>query len=329
MSTTSTDKLIDIFVEVADTLVEEFDLMDFLSTVVSHAVEVSNTAAVGLLLADQQGHLQLMAASRESARLLELFVLQNDEGPCRSCYTTGEAVVVPNLDDAEARWPAFTRHASEAGFQSVCAIPMKHSGTTIGVLNMFNLTPDPFEAQTVRVIQALADIATIGLLQERSVRSATLLTEQLQGALNTRVVIEQAKGVLAQKRGLDITNAFIVLRAYARGAGLPLSGVARDIVTNPHSHPELTSPSREVDPADGGDPDQWPGQQAGLTERESTVLSLITQGWSNHDIAQGLHLSPNTLKSYIRSSYHKIGVTTRARAVIWGMTHEMAQSPST
>ncbi|MGB3762620.1 MAG: GAF and ANTAR domain-containing protein [Ornithinimicrobium sp.] len=224
----------------ADTLVEEFDLIEFLTTVVSHAVEVSSTDAVGLLLADQKGRLQLMAASRESARLLELFVLQNDEGPCRQCYTTGELVVVPDLALTQERWPAFSRRASEADFRSVCAIPMQHSGTTIGVLNLFNLHTDPFEPQTVRVLQALAHVATIGILQERAVRSSTLLTEQLQGALNTRIVIEQAKGVLAQKCGLDIDEAFIQLRSYSRGAGLQLSSVARDIVLNPHSHPELT-----------------------------------------------------------------------------------------
>lgn len=241
MSTMSIDQLTDIFVEVADTLVEEFDLIEFLTTVVSHAVEVSQTAAVGLLLADQRGNLQLMAASQESARLLELFILQNHEGPCRECYATGEVVLVPDLADAAARWPAFAQRAQDEGFASVCAIPMQHSQTTIGVLNLFNSQRDSFEPQVVRVVQALAHIATIGILQERAVRSGTLLTEQLQGALNTRIVIEQAKGVLAQKRGLDVDEAFIGLRTYARGAGLQLSGVARDIVNDSESHPSLTN----------------------------------------------------------------------------------------
>lgn len=328
MSDMSTDELTDIFVEVADTLVEEFDLIEFLSTLVSHAVEVSNTAAVGLLLADQGGHLQLMAASRESARLLELFVLQNEQGPCRECYTTGEVVVVPDLDDTATRWPAFAQRASEAGFRSVCAIPMRHSGTTIGVLNMFNLTPDAFDPQDVRVIQAIAHIATIGILQERATRSSTLLIEQLQGALNTRIVIEQAKGVLAQKRGLDITQAFTTLRAYSRGAGLQLSTVARDIVSDPDSHPTLTtSTQQQRGQSQHQAPDKWPGQRYGISERESEVLTLIAQGWSNQEIAEHTYLSPNTLKTYIRSAYRKIDVTTRARAVIWGITHEMTPDP--
>lgn len=329
MSTMSTDELTDIFVEVADTLVEEFDLIEFLSTLVSHAVEVSDTAAVGLLLADQGGHLQLMAASRESARLLELFVLQNEEGPCRECYATAEIVVVPDLDETAARWPAFTQRASEAGFRSVCAIPMKHSGTTIGVLNMFNLAPDPFDPQDVRVIQAIAHIATIGILQERATRSSTLLTEQLQGALNTRIVIEQAKGVLAQKRGLDITQAFTALRAYSRGAGLQLSAVARDIVRDPDSHPTLTTSTQEQesDQSEHHPLNRWPGQQYGISERESEVLALISQGWSNQEIAERTYLSPNTLKTYIRSAYRKIDVTTRARAIIWGITHGMTSDP--
>lgn len=328
MSAVSTDELTDIFVEVADTLVEEFDLIEFLSTLVSHVVDVSDTAAVGLLLADQEGHLQLMAASRESARLLELFVLQNDEGPCRDCYTTGKVVMVPDLDATQERWPAFTQRAAEAGFASVCAIPMRHNGHTIGVLNLFNTTPDPFAARDVRVIQALADIATIGILQERSVRSSTILTEQLQGALNTRIIIEQAKGVLAQKRGLDITQAFIALRAYARGNGLQLSTVAREVVNDPDSHPTLTTgtppEAHEEEQSEHAPEVRWPGQEHGLTKRESEVLSLITAGWSNQDIAEQIYLSPNTLKSYIRGAYRKIEVTTRARAVIRGMTHGMA-----
>lgn len=240
MSTMSNDQLTDIFVEVADTLVAEFDLIEFLTTVVSHAVQVSDTAAVGFLLADQHGDLQLMAASQESARLLELFILQNDEGPCRECYATGGVVVAPDLEATAERWPSFSRRAMEAGFQSAAAVPMQHSGTTIGVLNMFNTQPDPFNPQTVRIITALAHIATIGILQERAVRSSTLLVEQLQGALNTRIVIEQAKGVLSQKRGLGINEAFDALRAYARGAGLQLTAVARDIVRDPASHPALT-----------------------------------------------------------------------------------------
>lgn len=241
MNAISTDHLADIFVQVADTLVEEFDLIEYLTTLTSHAAEVSHTAAVGLLLADHQGRLQLMAASQESARLLELFVLQNDEGPCRQCYSTGESVVVPSLKDAADQWPGFTERALDADFASVCAIPMQHSDHTIGVLNLFNTQPDSFPPQTVRVVQALANIATIGILQERAVRSSVLLTEQLQGALNTRIVIEQAKGVLAQKRGLDVDEAFKQLRDYARTDGLSLSAVARSIVANPGSHPRLTA----------------------------------------------------------------------------------------
>ncbi len=241
MSVFSTDHLADVFVQVADTLVEEFDLIEFLSTLTLHAAEVSQTAAVGLLLADHDGRLQHMASSQESARLLELFVLQNAEGPCRECYTTGQAVVVADLLDTEGRWPAFTQRATEAGFRSVCAIPMRHNQLTIGVLNLFNTEPDSFDPQDVRVVQALAHIATIGLLQERAVRSSVLMTEQLQGALNTRIVIEQAKGILAEKCSLSVDDAFTRLRRYVRNNGLSLSAVARTIVDDPESHPQLTS----------------------------------------------------------------------------------------
>ncbi|MGB3830095.1 MAG: ANTAR domain-containing protein, partial [Ornithinimicrobium sp.] len=159
------------------------------------------------------------------------------------------------------------------------------------------------------------------------VRSSTVLTEQLQGALNTRIVIEQAQGVLAQKCGLDITQAFIELRAYARSSGLQLSTVARDIVDDPNAHPRLTARDHNPGPTDHDPPEQWPGQSFGLSTRESEILVLITHGFSNQDIAERTYLSPNTLKSYIRGTYHKIGVSTRARAVIWGMNHGMASGP--
>jgi len=236
----SPSRMAGIFVEVADTLVDEFDLIDFLNTLTSHASEVSDTAAVGLLLADQSGRLEVMAASRESARLLELFVLQNDEGPCRECHATGEIVVVDDLERTERRWPAFTRRALDSGFRSVCAIPMRHSRHTIGVLNLFNTEKASFGSETVRVVQALADVATIGLLQERAVRSSELLTEQLQGALNTRIVIEQVKGILAQQRGIGVEDAFTLLRGYCRQNGLSLTRVARAIVSEPRSHPQIT-----------------------------------------------------------------------------------------
>lgn len=251
MSTISSERLAEAFVHVADTLVDEFDLIDFLASLTAHVAEVSGTAAVGLLLADHRGHLQFMAASEESARLLELFALQNDEGPCRDCYTRGEPVMAADLTLMHRRWPVFTPRALAAGFRSVSAIPMRHHQTVIGTLNLFDRRLDPFTSEDVRVVQALANVATIGILQEKAVRSGEVLTEQLQSALNSRITIEQAKGALAQLRGVDVDTAFGLLRDYCRNNHLKLSDVARLIVSDPSAHPALRLASRPDTPHPG------------------------------------------------------------------------------
>lgn len=242
MGTISTDRLAAVFVEVADTLVDEFDLVEFLGSVTGHVADVSGTAAVGLLLADHRDRLQFMAASQESARLLELFVLQNDEGPCRDCFAGGEPVVEDDLRTAHDRWPVFAPRALVAGFHSVYAMPMRHRSTTIGTLNLFGTDAAQLSAEDIRVVQGLAHVATIGILQEQALRRGEVLTEQLQGALNTRIVIEQAKGALAQLHGTDVDSAFLRMRSYCRSNHLHLSAVAAEVVADPTSHPALTEP---------------------------------------------------------------------------------------
>lgn len=242
MSTISTERLTQMFVEAADTLVEEFDLIEFLGSITSQVATASGHAAVGLLLADHRGRLQFMAATEESARLLELFVVQNNDGPCRDCFALGETVIETDLRTAHHRWPAFTPRALAAGFRSACAMPMRHHGETIGTLGLFGAAGDVLTKQELAVVRGLADIATIGILQEQAMRRREVLTEQLQGALNSRVAIEQAKGTLAQLRGADVDTAFIWLRDYCRSNHLHLSQVARDIVLDPTSHPGLTRP---------------------------------------------------------------------------------------
>ncbi|HEV7148637.1 MAG TPA: GAF and ANTAR domain-containing protein [Pedococcus sp.] len=237
------DQLAEVFVEMADTLVDDFDVVEFLETLTQHTAEVSSAASAGLLLADAHGQLQYMAASAESVQLLELFQLQYRQGPCLDCFRTGTAVVNTNLHEAAARWPRFAPRAVAAGFQSVHAFPMRHRQRVIGALNMFSTHTGRLEPADVRVVQSLADIATIGLLQERSIRSAEVLTEQLQGALNSRITIEQAKGALARIHGIDVNAAFELMRHYARSNNHRLTAVALAVVTDPTSHPQLTTPS--------------------------------------------------------------------------------------
>jgi GAF domain-containing protein len=233
MTTVSAQRLATIFVEVADTLVDEFDLIEFLHMITDRAADLVNAAAVGLLLADQRGQLEFVAGTDENVRLLELFQLQNHEGPCLEAFLTGEPVVNVNLAEAAERWPRFAPHATGAGFRSVQAFPLRLRSQVIGALNVFSDTEGgDFQGMDVAIMQALADVATIGLLQERAVRRGEVLTEQLQGALNSRVIIEQAKGAVAQACGISVDDAFINIRRYARRNNQRLTDVAQALVTD-------------------------------------------------------------------------------------------------
>ena len=184
------------------------------------------------MLADPRGELRVAASSNEAAGLLELFQLQNDQGPCLDCFRTGQPVTAADLAGPGQRWPRFAAAATQAGFRTVEALPMRLRDQVIGALNLFRADPGPFDAADLRLGQALADVATIGLLHERNVRRSETVAEQLQGALNSRVVIEQAKGKLAERLGMDMDQAFAMLRDYARNSNQRLTDVARDIITS-------------------------------------------------------------------------------------------------
>lgn len=243
MTTVSAERLARIFVEVADTLVDEFDLIDFMHMLADRTAGLVGASAVGLLLADQRGRLEFLAASDENTRLLELFQVQNSEGPCLDAFRTAVAVVNADLAEAGARWPRFAPRATAAGFRSVHAFPLRLRSEVIGAMNVFGSQPGGTMADTdVPIVQALADVAAIGLLQERAIRRGELLTEQLQGALNSRIVIEQAKGAIAQSHGVSVDDAFTLIRSYARRTNRRLSDVAHTIVTDPAGVPDLASP---------------------------------------------------------------------------------------
>ena len=223
-------QLAEAFVEMADTLVDDFDLMDFLHQLTDRCVGLLGVGAAGLLLTDQRGALQVVAASNEQTRVLELFQLQTDEGPCLECFSTGQPVAVTDLAASTDRWPQFASAATEAGFASVHALPMRLRSEVIGALNFFGASPGALDPITVKLGQALADIATIGLLQARAIRRSETLAEQLQTALNTRILIEQAKGVLAERRQVDMDEAFKLLRSAARNRNRRLTELARAVV---------------------------------------------------------------------------------------------------
>lgn len=223
-------RLAQVFVGLADTLVEEFDVVDLLQVLTEQCVELLHVDAAGIMLADQRGTLQLIAGTVEQSRSLELFELQIDEGPCPDCFRDGKAITNLSLSDAQERWPQFTPAAIEAGYRSTHAMPMRLRTQIIGALNLFNHQETRLDSIDLSVGQALADVATIGLLHERNLREQTVLSEQLQNALNTRVLIEQAKGVLAARSTITVNEAFIRLRSHARRHGLTLTSVAQNVI---------------------------------------------------------------------------------------------------
>jgi len=222
--------LAETFVLLADTLVDDYDVVDLLDRLVAATIDLLGAAAAGLLLSDPRGNLAVVASSSEESRLLEIFQLQTNEGPCLDCVRTGSAVTSPDLAVERARWPTFVPAALAAGFRSMVAVPLRLRSQTIGGLNMFRGRAEPMSDEDQRLAQALADVATIGILQQRSAQRSSQLSEQLQLALNSRVVVEQAKGVLAERGGTDMDAAFAALRKHARDNNVKLGDVAAAVV---------------------------------------------------------------------------------------------------
>jgi GAF domain-containing protein len=236
-------------VELADTLVADFDVVELLTRLTDRCVEVLDVGAgglpAGLVLAGPDGELRVMASSSEAMRLLELFELQAREGPCLDCYRSGTPVLEADLAASTARWPNFAAEALAAGFRSVQALPMRLRGTVIGALNLFGAGPAEMERVDIDSAQALADVATIAILQQRKSHQAQVLNQQLQHALNSRIVIEQAKGMVAERESLTMPEAFSALRGYARLHNLRLVDVARSVVDGSLGPSSLSSPPDE------------------------------------------------------------------------------------
>jgi transcriptional regulator with GAF, ATPase, and Fis domain len=236
------------FVQAADTMVDDFDVIDFLHTLAERCVQLLDVDAAGLMLADNLGQLHATAASSENARLLELFELQGDAGPCVDAFRTGTPVVNADLEANQHRWPRFAEAARATGFTEVHALPLRLRETVIGALNLFCSQPGRLSEDDTRIGQALADVATIGILAQRNVHQAELLTMQLQNALTSRVIIEQAKGVLAERHKISVDQAFTLLRKYARNHNQRLSDLARDVAEGRVTVPaaDLAEVSRAV-----------------------------------------------------------------------------------
>jgi GAF domain-containing protein len=230
MSMSREAKLAKTLVDLADTLVADFDVVELLTLLADRCVEVLDVTAAGLMLVAPDGDLRAMASSSDAMRLLELFELQAQEGPCLDCYRTGQPVVNQDLESLDVRWPRFGAEAVAAGFRSVHALPMRLRGTILGALNLFHVEAGELSGDDVAAAQALADVATIAVLQHRASLEAQVLNEQLSSALNTRVVIEQAKGMIAERRRVGMEQAFAALRSHARNHNLRLAQVAQGVI---------------------------------------------------------------------------------------------------
>ena len=221
----------ELLVSLADSLVDDYDVIEMLHRLTSECVRLLQVDAAGLLLSDQRGSLQLVSSSAEQARLLELFQLQADEGPCLDCFRTSRQVTVADLSEEEGRWPEFVPRAAEAGYAAVHALPLRLRDNTIGALNLFSVHAGALDDDELRIAQALADMATISILQERAVHRGDILVDQLQTALNSRVIIEQAKGVMAERHQVDMAEAFSSLRSFSRNNRRKLTEVALELVS--------------------------------------------------------------------------------------------------
>ena len=247
-------RLVEALVTLADTLVGGYDLVELMHYLVDVSVELLDAAAAGLVLADGDGQLEVLASTSERTELLEVLQIRTGRGPCHDCYTTGEAQSIHDVAAEAVRWPQFAPLALEQGFRSVHAVPMRHRDRTIGALNLFRNEPGELAEADRRAAQALADVATIGILHQRAARETTELNEQLEFALASRVVIEQAKGILAQYGGLTMDEAFNHLRRYARGHRLALTGIAHELVDRQRTPAEILPSRADAQPRKANPP---------------------------------------------------------------------------
>ena len=233
-ATTREQQLSETFVRLADTLIEDYDIVDLLHTLVERTAHILEAADAGILLPDADGNLEVVASTSERSHLIGLLQLEAGEGPCVDAYQSGQVVAVDDIASVYARWPKFATLAGAQGYQSMYAIPMRLRAETIGSLNLFNDRLGPIAAEDSAAARALTAAATIGILQERALRESDIARAQLQRALDSRVLIEQAKGVISHQHQVDMDEAFARLRATARNSGRLLSDVARSVVEGAH-----------------------------------------------------------------------------------------------
>lgn len=224
-------RLADLFVTLADTLVVGYDIVELLQTLAEECASLLDVADAGIVLADASGHLQVMATSSRRAGRIEALQLGMDDGPCVESFVSGAVVAVEDFASIHGRWSPFREFALAQGLRSVHAVPLRLRDSTIGALNLFREQPGRLNPDDAATAQALADVATIGILHERAIRDQAVVRAQLEHALQSRVLIEQAKGVVAQARNVPTEEAFQWLRDYARSHNVRLRELAERITT--------------------------------------------------------------------------------------------------
>lgn len=239
-------EIIRAFVEMSNELVDDYDVVDVLTQLTDHCAHLLDVSSAGLLLADGRGVLHLAASSSQRIHHLEIFQLQRDEGPCLDCFHSGQQVLVPDLTDEEHRWPQFSRAAQEVGFRSVHALPMRLTGNVLGALGLFGDDPGTLDTDDLALAQALLHVASVAIVNERTATDRATVNSQLQRALTSRIVVEQAKGVIAYAGDLGMEDAFAVLRRYARDHGAKLSVTASQVVDRELEHQVLIEHARSA-----------------------------------------------------------------------------------
>lgn len=233
------EQLAGAFVGLADTLVADYDVVEFAQRLVDNLTALLPVSQAGIMLGDANGRLHVFASSSEHTRLLELFQVEANAGPCLEAYLTRDTVLVPDIQHERTRWPEFAERAAEYGFGAVFALPLRLRDERVGAVNLFRTQPGVMSEGDLSVGQGLSDVAAVGILHQRILVRAEVINQQLQTALNTRTVIEQAKGVLAERGAIDMDQSFTLLRGYARRTNQRLADLARAVVGGEDTTPIL------------------------------------------------------------------------------------------
>ncbi|GAB3226463.1 GAF and ANTAR domain-containing protein [Mycolicibacterium hippocampi] len=238
-------RVLDAVVSLVDSLLDDFDVVELLTDLTERCTPLLDVEAAGLLLADPRHHLHLMAATSERSRELELLQLQADEGPCLDCYATGQPVTVADISEERERWPQFVPAATDAGYASVHAVPLRAAGTVLGALGLFGTQPGDLNDADLLVAQTLAHVACVAILQDHAPTPTTVLP-QLRAALASRIVVEQAKGYLREHFDISVEDAFTLLRHHARSHGEHLTETARNLISDTEARSPILAAMESV-----------------------------------------------------------------------------------